>query len=308
MWFKNLRVYKIPAHWALSPADIESALQTCAHVPLMPSQAVGHGWAPIFDDKLLHVVGQQMLVSLTTDKKLLPSSVIKPAIAEQVKKFTHEVGRKPGKKAKQEIVEDVIAGLLPKAFTATTKTLAWIDPVNGWLVVNTASSAHADTLVRTLVKSFERLPLETLHLSQDPMVVMTHWLAHDAAPAGFTVDRDVELRSPDASKSTVRYSRHNLDRDDLRQHITSGKYCTRLSLTWADRISFVMHDKFVIKGVVVLDLLKEDRADGFADEREEFDADFTLMAGELNGMLTALLAAFGGVRKFDAPAAEDDLF
>lgn len=47
----------------------------------------------------------------------------------------------------------------------------------------------------------------------------------------------------------MRYANHNLDGDEPRQHIADGKQCTRLALTWADKISFVLTDGLKIKRI-----------------------------------------------------------
>ncbi len=114
---------------------------------------------------------------------------------------------------------------------------------------------------------------------------MTDWLSTDIAPTGFTVDQEIELQSGAESKATVRYVRHPLDAEDLRRHISGGKRCTRLAMTWNDRVSFVLTDSLAIKRVAPLDVIKEQADNTVSDEDERFDSDFTLMAGELAGML-----------------------
>ncbi len=121
---------------------------------------------------------------------------------------------------------------------------------------------------------------------------MTGWVASGEAPAGFTLDQDLELRSTE--KATVRYVNHTLDGEEIRQHIATGKIVTRLAMTWNDRISFVLNDLLQIKRLAFLDILKE-QADGQGEnEDERFDIDFTLMSGEVAQLLGDLLAALGG--------------
>jgi recombination associated protein RdgC len=299
MWFKNLRVYRMPAYWTMTAAQIITALQTRAYAPLQGLETVTKGWVPPvpgFD--LVYSAGRQMLICLCTEKKLLPASVINAALKEKLAEVTEQLGYKPGKKQRKEIKEQVIDELLPQAFSTTTMTHAWIDPINGWLVVNAGSRGRADDVVSMLIKCFEKLPLETLHVARSLTATMTDWLATDEAPADFTVDQDAELQSTGESKATVRYTRHTLNAEDLLRHIKAGKQCTKLALTWNDRVSFVMHEDFSIKRVAALDVLKENQQQA-ADEIERFDADFTLMTGELNGLLSSLLKAFGGEVRAD---------
>jgi len=144
------------------------------------------------------------------------------------------------------------------------------------------------------LKSVDKLPFESLRVARSPQACMTDWLAADEAPSGFTVDQDTELRSAGESKATVRYVRHTLEPDDVRRHIASGKQCTRLAMTWTDRVSFVLTESLAIKRVAPLDVLKDENDTSTANEDERFDSDLMLMSGELNRLLAALVEALGG--------------
>jgi len=293
MWFKNLTVYRMTGHWVLSAVEVAEALATNLALPLGSQQAIGHGWEPIFDDALVHVVNGQFLLSLKTEKKVVPSSALKASVKDAVAIVIDQTGRKPGRKQLKEIKEDALMALLPMALVTTTQTQVWIDPKNGWIVINTGSPARADVVISNLIRCLEKLSLETLYLARDPGSVMTEWLSSDDAPSNFSIDNACELKSADESKASVKYGNSNLDAEDLREHIAKGKRCVKLALTWDSRISFVLTDKFRVKQVRALEIITND-IDKAADERESFDNDFTLMAAEYNGMLSALIEALGG--------------
>ncbi len=126
---------------------------------------------------------------------------------------------------------------------------------------------------------------------------MTGWLAEDEGPANFSIDQDTELRSSGQSRAAVRYVRHSIDADDARRHIQSGKQCTRLAMTWADRISFVLTEGLDIKRVAPLDVLKEGNDTVMTNDAEKFDSDMTLMTGELARLLVELVDALGGEKR-----------
>ena len=81
-------------------------------------------------------------------------------------------------------------------------------------------------------------------------------------------------------------------------------FATRLGLTWKDRISFVLTEKLQVKRVEFLSISKE-KTEGEAqtDAAEQFDMDFTLMAGELAQLLSDLAEALGGQAAPQAAAA-----
>ena len=114
------------------------------------------------------------------------------------------------------------------------------------------------------------------------------------APAGFTSDRDCELKAAGEEKAAVRYVRHPLEGDEVKAHLASGKLPTRLALTWDDRISFIISEKLEIKRLTFLDLLKEEAEKSAEHADEQFDADFALMAGELSRFLPQIVEALGG--------------
>jgi recombination associated protein RdgC len=135
---------------------------------------------------------------------------------------------------------------------------------------------------------------------------MTAWLVEGEAPVGFTIDRDVVLKARDG-KATVRYANQSLEADDVAKHAKAGKQCTRLALTWADRVSVVLTDTLAIRRVRPLDVLQETEAGSAAstDADERFASDFTLMTGELSSLLAGLVDALGGPlpdARLDAPA------
>jgi len=70
-------------------------------------------------------------------------------------------------------------------------------------------------------------------------------------------------------------------------------YPTRLGLTWNDRIAFVLNEKMQIKRVEFLEMSQDSADGGDLNEAEQFDIDFTVMAGELAKLLDDVIAALG---------------
>jgi len=291
MWFKNLQIYRLPAPWAYTPEQLEKALEPQAFVPASSNELLRQGWdAPRPNGGLVHVVNKQ------TEKKLLPASVINQVAKAKAAELEEQQGFPPGKKAMKELKERVADELLPRAFTLRSNVWTWIDPVNGWLVVDAASPAKADDIVKLLLKAVDKMPLESLRVQKSPVAVMTGWLEADEAPYGFTIDQDTELRATGESRAAVRYVKHTLEPDDIRRHIAAGKQCTRLAMTWNDRVSFVLTESLAIKGIKPLDVIKEGESPTYNDD-ERFDNDIMLMTGELAKLLTDVVEALGGEAK-----------
>jgi len=298
MWFKNLQIYRLPAPWAINADELESHLAPQAFTACSSLDMQSQGWVPPRNnEKLVHVVNRQLLLKLDTEKKLLPSTVINQVTKARAAELEEQQGFPPGRKQTKELKEQVTDELLPRAFSVLRSTFVWIDPVNGWLLVDAGSPSKAEEVLKLLFKAIPKFPLETLRTVMSPGAAMTDWLASDEAPYGFTVDQDTELRSTAESKATVRYVRHTLEAEDVRRHIESGKQCTRLALTWADKVSFVLTENLSVKRIAPLDVLKEDVDISGKDENERLDGDFLLMTGELAKLLASLVEALGGQLK-----------
>ena len=302
MFFKNLQIYRLPQNWACTPEQLEEALASNKFTPPTSMDLMRQGWdAPRPNGGLVHSVNKQMLILLGTEKKLLPATVINQVAKARASEMEEAQGFAPGKKAMKELKERVADELLPRAFSIRSDVWTWIDPVNGWLVVDAASPSKADEVVKMLLKSVDKLPLESLRVQRSPVAAMTEWLQADDAPAGFTVDQDAIMRATGESKAQVAYKRHTLEADDIRRHIAAGKQCTRLAMTWNDKISFVLDESAAIKSVKPLDVIKETDATTKNDE-ERFDADFMLMTAEMAKMLADVVEALGGEADVEKPA------
>jgi recombination associated protein RdgC len=295
MWFKNLQIYRLTAPWTMTSEQLEASLAPQAFTPCTSLDMQTQGWvSPRDNGMLVHSVNRQLLLQLGTEKKLLPSTVINQVTKARAAELEEQQGFKPGRKQMKELKEQVTDELLPRAFSIQRSTRVWIDPVNGWLVIDAAGAAKADEVFKLLLKSLETLPFAALRTERSPLAAMTDWLAADEAPGGFTVDQDTELRSTGEGKATVRYVRHTLEPEDVRRHIAGGKQCTRLAMTWSDRVSFVLSESLAVKRVAPLDVLKENNDSAGRNEDERFDGDFALMTGELAKLIADLVQALGG--------------
>jgi recombination associated protein RdgC len=298
MWFKNLLIYRLPAPWAMTSEQLEELLAAQTFAPGSSIEMQTQGWAPPRDNGgLVHSVGGHLLINLRTEKKLLPASVINQVAKAKAQEIEEQQGFKPGRKQMRDIKENVAETLMPRAFSIQRDTRAWIDTTAGWLVLDAASPTKADEFLQLLNKCVDRLPLANLHVEISPVSAMTEWLARDEAPANFTIDQDTELRSAGEGRATVRYVRQSIEADDVRRHLEAGKQCTRLAMTWADRISFVMTESLAVKRIAPLDVIKESADSTGQNDDERFDSDFTLMTGELSKLLTAMVEALGGEKR-----------
>jgi len=297
MFFRNAQIYRLPAGYDMTAERLSELLASQAFRPATSAELTTSGWvSPTKDGPLVRTVNKQLLITLQTEKKLLPGSVINQVAKAKAAELEEQQGFPVGRKAMKELKERVADELLPRAFSINSVVHTWIDPVNGWMVVDAASPSKADDVIKLLLKAVDKMPLESLRVQKSPVAVMTGWLESDEAPYNFTIDQDTELRATGESKAAVRYVKHSLDPEDIRRHIANGKQCTRLAMTWNSRISFVLTDSLAIKSIKALDVIKENDAITYSDD-ERFDNDMMLMTGEMAKMMTDMVEALGGEAK-----------
>ena len=291
-------LYRLGAPWPSDVAAVEAALDTARFVPCGASQEKAVGWLEprgIAHGPLVEVIGGQWLFKLMMEMKVVPGSVVKRKVEEQVAHIEATTGRKPGKKEKKELSEDARLALLPMAFSKQSSVQVWVDPAAGLLITDAGSQAKADEVMTWLIKAVDGLAVSLINTQVSPAAAMATWLSTKEAPTDFTVDRECELKAPDESKAVVRYTRHALDTDEVAQHIAMGKMPTRLALTWNDRVSFVLTEGLQLKKIAflegVFDRNTASPGDGKADN---FDTDAAIATGELQGLIPDLIEALGG--------------
>jgi len=88
---------------------------------------------------------------------------------------------------------------------------------------------------------------------------------------------------------------HDLNADEVKQHLKTGKLVTQLALSWDERIAFVLTEKLQIKRLTFLDLLEDKLKEADAEDAAAmFDTSLTLMVEEGRGLVAAVIEALGG--------------
>ena len=292
--FKNLVFYRLPADWAISAADLESQLTGHTLRPCGPFDMSSRGWVTVtHGGRLLHTVNQQHMIALGVDEKLLPGSIVRQVAEERADIQAQEQGFPVGRKQMRDLRARVADELRARALTRRRITRAWIDPQGSWFAIDASSIPRAEMVVEALSDTLGSFAPKMIETERSPHAAMAAWLLRGQAPARFSIDDDLELQTADKSKTIIRYTRHPLDGKEIRGYLATGKYPTRLGLTWNDRLSFVLTDKLQVKRLEFLDMGKDDPQGDDVDLAEQFDIDFAVMAGELAGLLKDLTLVMG---------------
>ena len=301
--FRNATVFRI-VHWEQPPlAAIEQRLQAAPFVECGATETASAGWVPPRGQRhgaLAERVAGQLVLALTQETRAVPASAVRLQLQARLDAIEAELGHRPRGKAARELKDEIVHALLPRAFPRRRTTRVWVAADAGFVWLDVAAPKQADAVLTLLGEALGGgLALAPLQTALTPAGAMAGWLAEQQPPAGFTLDRDCELRQPDGERPTVRYTRHTLEGSEVAAHVRAGKRPTQLALTFASRVSFVLADTLSLKRIQLLDGVV-DGAAGDTARDADFDADVALVTGELGALLAALLDALGGVAAAEA--------
>ena len=295
--FKNLTLYRFTMPESVGLATIEAALQTTHFTPCGPTQEKAIGWIPPRGEAhgpLVESVAGQWIARLMIETKSVPVSVVQKKAQEAADRIEAETGRKPGKKEMKALKEDALLALLPQAFPKQSDVWVWIDSDAGLLCTDASSTGKADEVVTALVNTLPDLSLRMLQTTVTPQTAMSQWLtAEDPSdwPGAFSIERACELVSGDEEKSVVKFNRHNLVTEEVREHISQGKLPKWTAMSFAGRVGFVLTENLVLRKIEFLEGVFDGRD---ANEADGFDSDVALATGELKVLIPALIEALGG--------------
>jgi len=301
MWFRNLQIYQLSAPFELSAEALHEKLSSKPSRECGNMEISAYGWeAPLgrHGTQLTHAVGNCTMVCQRREEKVLPAAVVNQHLLQRIDDLEETEGRKVGRRERGEIKDEVFLDLLPKAFTKTILTYAYIDSRNGWLLVDAASPKRAEELISLLRETLGSLPLRPLEVSHSPTNSMTGWLKGESLPQEFVIGDECELRDPAEEGGVVRCRRQDLEGSEIAGHLKAGKEVVRMSMEWQEKLSFVLTDEPTVKRLKFLDMIQEAAAESEAeDEATRFDVDFALMSLELGRFVNSLIKLFGGVVK-----------
>lgn len=301
MWFKNLALFRFTEPLQIDAAELEQKLDAMRFRPCGSHEEFSFGWTPPLGQsaqQLVHAANGFLMICANKEEKVLPAAVVNELLQERIQEAETQQARRLPKKERDALKDELLFELLPRAFSFSRQTYAYIDPKGGWLIVDAASSKKAEDLASLLRKCLGSLPVTPPLTRQRPVDVMTDWLNTGQAPKDISIENECELRSPEEDGGLIRCKRQDLSAPEIKNHLDTGKQVIKLAVSWADRLSFIVDENLAIKRLAFLDLIQDQLADIETDDRaEQFDAEFSIMSLELANFVPRLLELFGGENK-----------
>jgi recombination associated protein RdgC len=295
MWFKSLQIFKFIENFIETEEAILPLLEAQRFMPCRTVDVSTQGFVPPNGDKegpLVYAANGFFLFCLQREDKIIPSTVVKQMLDEKVLEIETAQGRKVRKREKENLKEDILHQLTLRAFSKISKTYAYIDTIDGYLVVNASNHAKAEEFSIALRSALGSLKIEVPKV-QSVTTLLTHWLKTNEYPADFTVNDQCILSDP-KDKGSIRCQRQNLFAEDIQNLLHEGRMVAELSMSWSEQVSFSLKEDFSVKSLKYLELVQDQSRDVVAETTAaRFDADFTIMAGTLRNLIRGLFEAFG---------------
>lgn len=275
---------------------LQQALSEHGFKPCTHQQQMSQGWvAPVGEDELVYEAHGAQLLMLKQEKRLLPASVVNEYLQQKIEHFEAEEGYKPSRKVRQQMKEELVQELLPKAFTKSGRIPVLVFPKQGWLLVLGGSAKTAEDATTFLRSSLGSLPSSLVNVDISPTHQMTRWLMDPLSlPADWMLGEEVELM--DEEKATVKVRNQDLLGDELTVHTNAGKLVSKLALVWREQVSLIVQEDLAIKRIKLL-LEEEDGLVDGDDPAAKFAHEFALSCNWLVSLCHSLLDAFGGLDK-----------
>ena len=282
MWFKNAKLYQFTQSLSFDDDTLQQQLENVAFRPCGSQELATMGFVSPLPDgqQLFHVVGDTYLFCLKKQERILPAPVIATELADKVAQLEKEQGAPVGKKAQQDIKQEIIQRLLPQAFTKNSKSFGFISLKDELLVVDASADGKAEVFMAMLRKAIESLPV--VPLCKSPLQAqLTAWLTDNPPPA-IELLNEAEFKAHDEEGAVVRCKNQDLQADEILRHLDQGKFVEQLGVMFDEKVSAILTADGSLKRIKYADDLKEHNQDIPKDQQAaRFDADYALMSAEL---------------------------
>ena len=206
--------------------------------------------------------------------------MINAELADKVLQIEQEQGSPVGKKAQQDLKEEIVQRLLPQAFTKNSFTFGFISLKENLVIVDASADGKAEVLLAMLRKALGSLPVVPLCRSSIH-AQLTHWIT-ETPPAEIELLQEAELKAHDDEGAIVRCKNQDLTSEEIIQHIDNGKMVEKIAVGYAERVTLLLEQDCSVKRLKYADILKEENQDIPKDQQAaRFDADYALMSAEL---------------------------
>lgn len=310
MYFKNATLLEITSDIGLKDEGgveaLSELLSRNAFKPCSGVQSFSVGWVPplhhLDGSDFVLSNGHQVLIMMKMEEKVLPPAVLKKLVSEKVKEIERAEGRKVGKKERASISDDMKFKLLPDCLTKESYQAAYISMDHNFFIVDTSSRSRVDLIWKMLQQSIANFPTAVIQAKRLARNYMTEFM-RDGGSQSFSLGDCASLIDRE-SGAKIKFEEENLASDEVQAHIASGSVVRELGIVSVDgehseSISCVIDTELKLKKIQWPKSMKMRASEGCDDLRAQYDADFCMMAGELDKIVLKVVADFEHYSSFE---------
>ena len=236
---------------------------------------------------MLEVDGRY-LMNGKREEKVIPLGAINDLVVEKIE---HRKSLEHGalsNSEKRRIKEEATIDLLPRALPKSREIIGYISPIDSFLIINTPHSSDAELFINCLRESLGSLLVVPLQLKENPSKYFTQWLLNRNLPENIVLGDQCDLRDIE-NGATVTCRHQDLSAREIRNHIESGKICTKIGLIWYGQLQATVDTDLVLR-----QLSMGTRENNEEDPESQFDTALAETALTLSRFIPELITALGG--------------
>ena len=249
--------------------------------------------------QLLYLKEQSNIaLKLRIQERVLPAAVIRETLEQRVHDRELAEARQIFLREKRQLKDEIIAELLPKAFTRSYYIQGYWEVKNNRLIIDASSSAKAEKFLKVLRDSLGSLPVVPFEAKVSPTMIMSQWLVEGIQQKTLQLADECELRSTDEDAAIVRVRNQDLEADEVKSHLDAGKQAVKLRLNWREAIEATLDEAGNLSRLRFSDDVKDlDSSYSKEEELQRLAHEFSIMTTELNAFVDELIIALGGTAK-----------
>lgn len=306
--FSNILAYRVTNAFDLHK-DLEAVNQALASKPArlpgkMELNAVGFT-EPVGEEGAFieRIAPMAYVFAYNLAERMIPGKIVRQQVQAKVRKIEKEQERKVYAREKQQIKDEVLNAMLPRAFIDQKITYGMV--LGPYILIDTSSAKRGEDVLCTLRECLGSLGARPVSVKTTPIDAFTRWFTTGETDGPFYLTGDFKANNRSDESDFVNGKGTSPEHEGLSDLVREyDRRVTVLGLGWGtstgETATFTVNEMIGIKGIKWPESLAEQAADQVGEEDDEDARRLTLLrttmillGAELKQLLEDLLLALG---------------
>lgn len=279
---------------AMPSADVLN--EKLAAMPFVPVSGLdwfseGFTQPAAFSPDLVFAADKTVSVCLKREMRQIPSSALKEILRERVADIETTQNRKVGRKEKQEIKEQIIDELLPKALSTSTYSHAVFN--SQFALLYESSPKKAENFISKMREALGGLAVKHINTVQPLFSAMTGWVSVGEVGGNFQFDNYALFENIGENRQQIKVKGKDLTESEIQAHVRNGLQVKELGLIWREQIAFILTENFTLKRIQFLDMLQQEAEQQGDDAASLQFAEQLISSANITQLLNELILLCG---------------